>query len=444
MNHPQNRVLVLDQNEKPLMPCKPRTCRLLLRDHQAKVVSFKPFTIQLLAPSHHYTQKVQVGVDSGQRHIGLAITQNTKVLWQGEVELRQDVSKLLTTRKEYRRDRRNRKTRYRKSRFNRKRHGKQALDVWLPPSVRSKCEHNINWINRILQKLPATDLTIEVGKFDIQKMKDPSINGLGYQQGDLYGYQNVKQYVLDRDHYTCQICGNKNAGDQPKFHIHHIIYRSLGGSNTVSNLLTVCTNCHTTQNHAEGGKLYQLMKERKQIAGSYKGATFMNILRQRLFHAFPQAHFTYGYITTIHRNGLNLAKSHFNDAVTISGIQHITEQPNTVIMIQQFRLKKRSLHEATARKGLKHKNTTSKRNAKNTKQANGWYLNDYVQLADGRKGYLTSFSGKYTGRVTNLAGVKYHLSGKSHNLLALSKLSLLHHTGNWRFEIMKLANYQMH
>ena len=41
-------VYVLNKQGKPLMPCKPRKARILLRDDKAKVVKKIPFTIQLL------------------------------------------------------------------------------------------------------------------------------------------------------------------------------------------------------------------------------------------------------------------------------------------------------------------------------------------------------------------------------------------------------------
>ncbi len=65
----------------------------------------------------------------------------------------------------------------------------------------------------------------------------------------------------------------------------------------------------------------------------------MNMLRNRLLTAFPEAHFTYGYITTVQRKKLGLAKAHYRDAVAISGIQQIIEEPNSVVMFDQFRTK---------------------------------------------------------------------------------------------------------
>lgn len=432
----QNRVFVINKHGKALMPCKPRKARILLRDGKAKVIKKEPFTIQLLYGSAGYKQDISLGIDSGQRHIGLAVTSQDKVLFQGEVELRQDVKELIDTRRAYRKGRRNRKTRYRKARFLNRIAKKK--DGWLPPSVLSKVNHNINWIKRLLAVLPKADLHIEVGKFDIQKMKNPAINGEGYQRGDLYGYQNVKKFVLARDNYTCQVC--KKMGGKLK--IHHIIYRSLGGTNTVDNLITVCSKCHTAKNH-QTGILAKWCKDKKKVNKSYKGATFMNILRRRLFTAFPQAKFQYGALTTLQRADLGLTKSHYNDAVAISGIRKIKEKPTSIMMFKQFRKKKRSLHEATARKGRKTPNVTSKRNAKNTKYARGFWLNDYVKIKDSnKKGYISGFTAKGAGtRLRDIFGEYVSNSDKSYT--STKNISLINHSNNWQEQVITEKQYIM-
>lgn len=432
----QNRVFVINKHGKALMPCKPRKARILLRDGKAKVLKKEPFTIQLLYGSTGYKQDISVGIDSGQRYIGLAVTSQNKVLFQGEVELRQDVKKLIDTRRTYRRSRRNRKTRYRKSKFLNRIAKKK--DNWLPPSVASKVNHNINWIKRLLSVLPKADLHIEVGKFDMQKMKNPEINGEGYQQGDLYGYQTVKQFVLARDNYTCQVCKKKGG----KFKIHHIIYRSLGGTNTVDNLITVCSNCHTTKNH-QTGILAKWCKDKMKVNKSYKGATFMNILKRRLFLAFPQAKFQYGAWTTLQRVDLDLTKSHYNDAVAISGIRKVKAKPTSIMMFKQFRKKKRSLHEATARKGRKTPNITSKRNAKNTKYAKGFWLNDYVKIKDSnKKGYISGFMSKGTNvRLRDIFGEYVSNSDKSYT--STKNISLINHSNNWQKQVITEKQYIM-
>ena len=432
----ENRVFVLNQHGKALMPCSPCKARILLRDGKAKIIKKEPFTIQLLYGSTGYKQNVNLGIDSGQRHIGIAVTSQDKVLFQGEVELRKDVKSLLYTRRIYRRSRRNRKTRYRKARFL-NRVGKKK-DNWLPPSADSKVNHNINWINHFLMVLPSATLHIEVGKFDIQKMKDPTIKGLGYQQGDLYGYQTIKQFVLARDNYTCQVCKQKGG----KLKVHHIIYRSLGGTNTVDNLITVCAKCHTTKNH-QNGILAKWRQVKKKVAKSYRGATFMNILRRRLFTAFPQAHFQYGAWTTLQRAGLDLPKSHYNDAVAISGIQKINAKPTSIVMFKQFRKKKRSLHEATARKGRKTPNVTSKRNAKNTKYAKGFWLNDYVKIKDScKKGFISGFMSKGSSvRLRDIFG--HYVSATDKNYTTIKNLILINHHNNWQMQSISEKYYRM-
>ncbi|MDD4591078.1 MAG: hypothetical protein PHG06_11730, partial [Parabacteroides sp.] len=67
--------------------------------------------------------------------------------------------------------------------------------------------------------LPNPRLIIEVGKFDVQKMQSPSIEGTEYQKGNTYGYYDVRYYVFARDNYTCQVCKGKNKILQT----HHIV-----------------------------------------------------------------------------------------------------------------------------------------------------------------------------------------------------------------------------
>lgn len=431
----QNHVFVLNKHGQPLMPCSPRTARKLLKNNKAIVAKKEPFTIKLKYGSTGYKQAISVGVDSGQRHIGIAVVSQKKVFYQAEIELRQDVKKLIDTRCVYRRGRRSRNTRYRQPRFLNRTHSKK--NGWLPPSVASKCQHNINWINRFLDVLPKVDLHIEVGKFDIQKMKNPVITKFGYQQGDAYGYETVKQYVLARDNYTCQVCHHKGG----RLNVHHIIYRSKGGTNRPDNLITVCSECHTYKNHQPGGILYQWYQKKKKINKYLKGATFMNILRHRLWDAFPQAHFQYGAWTTIQRQHLHLFKAHFNDAVAISGIKSIDLQPNSVIMFKQFRKKKRSLHEAIPRKGRKRPNQTAKRNAKNTKVKKGFFLNDYVKVKDHPiKGYISGFS-NVSVYLKDCLG--QYLTITKYKQIALSKLQLINHHNNWGNTEILISNYIM-
>lgn len=418
------RVFVRNLRGQALMPCSQRKARLLLKQGKAKIVGYKPFTIQLTYATGEAKQEIHVGIDEGARHIGIAITSQNKVLAKGEVELRQDVHSLLTTRAMYRRDRRNRKTRYRKPIFlNRKR-----KDGWLPPSIEGKLNANFFWIDKFCSLVPNPKLRIEVGKFDVAKMINPEIQGVDYQHGQAYGYHDVRYYVFARDEYTCQVCKKKGK----ILHTHHIIYRSEGGTDRADNLITVCSDCHTSENHKQGGILWKWMKEHKKVK-QYKEATFMNILRVRTYKKYPNAIITYGSITTPKRKELGLEKTHYNDAIAITGIASIKENDNQIFCIKQFRKKKRSLHEAIARKGRKEPNRNQKRNEKNTKEKNGWYLNDKVVFR-GKVGWIRGFSGT-SAYIVDINGDYIQMPNKTYKQITLSKLEFLCHNNNWQYSV---------
>ena len=360
-----------------------------------------------------------------QKNIGFAVTSNDKVLVKGEVELRQDVSSNLTTRKTYRRSRRNRKTRYRKPRFlNRTSSKKQG---WLPPSVQSKIDITFRFIDKLCSYLPNYELHIEVGKFDVAKMINPEIQGVDYQKGQTYGFYDVRYFVFARDNYTCQVCKKKNKVLQT----HHIIYRNYGGTDRADNLITVCTDCHTSENHKPGGILYKWMMKQKKVK-LYKEPPFMNTLRKRIFKKYPNAIITYGSITTPHRKQLGLDKTHYNDAIAITGITSIKENCDDILKIKQFRKKKRSLHEATARKGRKTPNVKQIRNSKNTPYSKGYYLNDKVSVL-GKTGYICGFTngGAY---VKDIFDEYITLPNKTYKQVSYKYLKFINHNNNWQME----------
>lgn len=419
------RVFVQNMRRENLMPCSNGKARILLKENKAKIIGYKPFTIQLLIATGETKQEINLGVDVGSKHVGLAITSEDKVLAKGEITFRTDVKSLLETRKIYRRSRRNRKTRYRKPRFlNRKR-----KEGWLPPSVESRINNTFHWIDKFISLLPNPKLHLEVGKFDIQKMQTPDIQGTEYQEGPTASYHDVRYYVFARDRYTCQVCKQKDK----ILNTHHIVYRSHGGTDRADNLITVCTDCHTHENHQEGKILWDWMQKNKKVP-VYKDATFMNILRRRIFSNYPMARFTYGSEMTPKRKELDLEKTHANDAIAISEISVIKRNPTNLFRIIQFRKKKRSLHEATARKGRKEPNRLSKRNQKNTPYLKGFFLNDCVEIF-GLKGFITGFTnaGAYIKDIKGNYITKHSVSYKQ---VSFKEIIFLRHNNNWQFSII--------
>ena len=421
------RIFVMNMRGDPLMPCTQKKARILLKEGKAVIYKYDPFTIQLTYATGETKQDCHIGIDTCSKHIGMAITSENKVLFKGEIELRQDVKSNIDTKHIYRRSRRNRKTRYRQPRFlNRKR-----SDKWLPPSLQNRVDHTFHWIDTFCSLVSDPILHIEVGKFDTAKMINPEINGVDYQHGQTYGFFEERYFVFARDNYTCQCCGKSK---DKILQTHHIIYRSNGGTDRVDNLITVCTDCHTSKNHQKGGILYKWQEQHKKVK-QYKEPPFMNAIRKRIFARYPNAHTTYGSETTPHRKELGLEKTHYNDAITISGITNIKEDPKEWLLIKQFRKKKRSLHEATARKGRKEPNCFQKRNSKNTPFYRGFYLNDKVKVfGHGQIGYITGFTsgGAY---VKNVDGEYITIPNKSYKQVSIKYLKLLSHNNNWQYVV---------
>lgn len=301
-------VYVLSKQGKPLMPTKRYgKVRRMLNSGKAKVVKSKPFTIRLTYETTGHTQPVTLGIDSGYEKIGYSAITEKEELITGEVKLLQGVSERLKERSMYRSQRRSRK-RYRKPRFdNRKRQ-----EGWLAPSIQHKFDSHIRFIKYLMSILPITETIIEVANFDIQKIKNPTIEGKGYQEGEQYGYRNLREYILHRDGHKCQNPDCKNKSKNPTLEIHHMGFWKGDRSNRPGNLITLCDKCHTPANHK--GFLYGWEPKVK----SFKPETFMTIVRWKLVNALNCRH-TYGYITKQKRIELGLDKTHNNDAFVIAG-----------------------------------------------------------------------------------------------------------------------------
>lgn len=339
------RVYVINQRKQPLMPTKPQKARKLLKQGKAKVVNTKPFTIQLLYATGEAKQPITLGIDSGYLNIGFSAVTDKKELISGEVKLLQGMSKRITEKSMYRKIRRQR-LRYRKPRWSNR--TKSKPKGWLAPSIQHKLDSHIRFIEKLRKTLPITKIIIEVANFDIQKIKNPDIEGKEYQQGEQMGFWNLREYILHRDNHTCQNpdCKNKDKDKNPILEVHHIIFRSNGGTDTPSNLITLCNKCHTPSNHKKGKFLYEWQTNKPKIR-EFKDATFMSSVRwylaNKLKKNIKDVKITYGYITKNHRISLGLEKTHYNDAFCITkAIEQSRVEP---IIYKQVRRNNRSLEK---------------------------------------------------------------------------------------------------
>ena len=348
-------IYVIAQNGKPLMPTEHHgKVRWLLKRKRAKVVRRTPFTIQLLYGSGcERTQPVTLGIDTGYQTAGFSASTDKKVLFEAEEKMRTDIPQLLTERREKRGARRNRKIRYRKPRFNNRTREKG----WLPPSVEEKLNAHKNTISFILSFLPVSRIVIETAAFDIQKIKNPDIEGKKYQQGEQMGFWNAREYVLYRDGHTCRLCGGKRK--DPVLEAHHKIRRIDGGSDRPENLITLCSACHDLLHKG-------VIKADFRKPKGYKAEALMSVMRWELLRRLRAEYgeetvsMTFGYITKNTRIQHKLVKSHRIDA------RCIAKHPEAVsngewYVIRKLRCHNRKIHRDTILKGgIRKRNQTER------------------------------------------------------------------------------------
>lgn len=312
----------------------------LLRHGKVHVISRVPFIVQMGYESTTYTQEVSLGIDAGSKHIGVSATSTKKELFAAQVELRSDVTKLLSDRRQLRRTRRCRKTRYRKPRFDNRKRKKGRL----APSVGQRVESHLKVIRLVHGLLPITRTTIEVAQFNTHKIKNQSIMGDEYQQGEQMGFWNVREYVLARDGHRCVHCNGRSK--DPILNVHHLESRKTGG-NSPSNLITLCETCHKAYHRGE----FDLKIKR---GTTLRDAAVMNIMRwavyERAMAEFENVHLTYGYVTKHTRIENGIEKMHTADAYCIAENVH-AKRLEKYFMCRCVPRHTRALHVCSPKKG---------------------------------------------------------------------------------------------
>ena len=407
------KVFVLNMRGQVLMPCSPPKARKLLRAGKAVPVRRTPFVIQLTVPTGETKQPITLGVDAGYKHVGLSATTAKEELLASEVELRQDVTGLLSNRLALRRARRNRKTRYRAPRFDNR--VRSEHKGWLAPSVENRIQAHISRIEAVCRVLPITKIVIETASFDIQKIKNPEVEGTDYLQGDQLGFWNVREYVLFRDGHVCQAC--KGRSKDLILNVHHIESRKTGGD-APGNLITLCEACHKAY-HA--GKLKQFSPRR---GASFRAETFMGIMRWTVFNRLRERHpelpvtNTYGYLTKHKRIVAGLPKTHCTDAFCIAGVLD-AKRRGEYLFQKQTRRHNRQIHKLTILKGGVRKRHQA------PYLVHGFRLFDKV-LCKGEVGFIFGrrSSGAFDVRRLNGTKISAGISYKKLSLLEKRKMFL--------------------
>jgi hypothetical protein len=109
----------------------------------------------------------------------------------------------------------------------------------MPPSLRSRIGNVLTWAHRYGGWTPVSRIEIERVKFDTALLQNPEITGALYQRGELFGWE-IRSYLLEKFGRRCVYCGRGETA----FEIDHVVPRSRGGSDRVSNLVLSCHDCN--------------------------------------------------------------------------------------------------------------------------------------------------------------------------------------------------------
>lgn len=335
-------VYVRNHDGAALMPCRPAKARKLLRAGKAKIIAHRPFTVQLTWQCEGQVQNVTCGIDKGSSITGVACVSNGTVVLAAEIQHRQDVKAKLEDRRDRRKSRRARRW-YRPARFLNRASSKRSGR--LPPSIRTNVEEVIRVIQRL--PLPITNLVIEDVQIDIARLNNPDLKGSQYQ--DLTRLdENLRIACLMRDGYRCQHCGKGSV----RLEAHHIQWRSQGGKDTLTNVITLCEPCHhrlhegkmTLNMTGVSGHLDQVAQRTMQ------GKRYLYTTLRRLAPLTT----VFGYETAIYRKYLNLSKTHIVDAMCIATLEtgEVVSIPQTNVYQIGFRPRQtRKQYHSQPRKG---------------------------------------------------------------------------------------------
>ena len=456
-------VFVLDQHKNPLMPCSEKRARQLLECGRAVIHKMAPFTIRLKdrTADESAFQPLRIKFDPGSKTTGVAIilegAKGPKVIFLGEIVHKADIKARLDKRRSLRRGRRNRKTRYRQPRFqNRKRKG-----GWLPPSLEARVNQTLHALAKIRKLTPITQLSVEHIKFNTQKMQNPEISGIEYQQGTLLGYE-VREYLLEKWGRCCVYCDATDVA----FQVEHVHPKNLGGSDRVSNLALACPACNTSKNNqplaeflvrdagrrrraAQHAQDYarqdphkqkeraeweasRLERVQQQMKAPLKDAALMNATRWRLYEQLKTSGLPVeggsGARTKKQRIAQDLPKEHYYDALCV-GESTPTAFTTFPDYVQVWTAKGRGVRRmcGTDKYGFPIRHRSRR------KQHFGFQTGDLVQAIIPRGKY----AGTYTGRVLVRASGSFDISSDGRRVaqgVSYKYCRIIHRGDGWQYE----------
>lgn len=343
-------VFVLDRKGRPLMPCSEKRARKLLGAGRARVHRLHPLAIRLVDRrlEDSQLQPLRLSLDPGSKATGLAIARVEQAP-EGDpvmhvaalfelVHRGQAIREGLQRRAMLRRARRGRKTRYRAPRFL----NRAKPQGWLAPSLQHRVQTTAAWVCRLRRLAPITSLAQELVRFDMQLMQAQdegrSIEGVQYQRGELAGFE-VGEYLLAKWGRKCAYCDAQNVA----FEKEHIVARSMGGSNRVSNLTLACRPCNQRKGNLDVREFLAKQPQRlarilAQAKAPLKDAAAVNATRWALLERLKDTGLPVetgsGGLTKFNRTHLGIPKTHALDAACVGKVGDVRRPAQPTLQIK--------------------------------------------------------------------------------------------------------------
>ncbi|QST02541.1 HNH endonuclease (plasmid) [Pontibacillus sp. ALD_SL1] len=456
-------VCVLNKNKEPLDMCHPAKARKLLKRGKAVVHKRYPFVIRLkekkeTVSNHSYEAKI----DPGSKITGLTITKGNNVVVLSELHHKKGISEELQSRNSLRRGRRGRKTRYRRCKFPNQKGQTSSFTTnrprgWLAPSLGSRISQTENLLRKLMRFIPIDSLALELVKFDTQKLENPEIKGVEYQQGELNGYE-VREYLLEKWGRKCAYCHEEDV----PLEVEHIEPRSKGGSDRVSNLTLACRPCNEEKgslflsewleaSKKKKSKRYKtisseipkVLRKRKQ---PLKDASAVNATRWALYNKLKNRELPLysqsGAKTKMQRIKSDLPKEHYYDALCVGDSLHwnfFTDQVlefhatgrgnRQMARVDKYGFPKQHTHTEKYDKKGKRKGHRERKKLCNNVQTGDIV---YALVPTGKK------QGTYFGRVSirhnGFFNIKNHLTGETIQGVSWKHCQVVHRNDGWDYK----------
>ena len=388
------------------MPCHPARARKLLDSGKARVYRRYPFTIILTEREGGDLQEIELKIDPGSKVTGISLVahfqRGLKLIWGCNLKHRgKKIHEGLEKKRAVRRSRRNRKTRYRQPRFKNRR----RKNGWLAPSLKSRVDNVYAWAKKLQGLAPLSQIAVETSRFDTQLMQNPEIEGVEYQQGELFGYE-VREYLLEKWKRRCAYCDRENV----PLEVEHIVSKARGGTDRVSNLTLSCRRCNEkkgTKNIRDflSKKPEKLEKILSHAKIPLKDAAAVNTIRLAIGNSLKvlglPVSFWSGGRTKLNRTKQSYPKDHFIDAACVG------ETGAQVFISQGFRpLLISATGRGTRQVCRVNRYGFPRTSAKRTKRIHGFQTGDLIQakVTAGKK------AGVYKGRVAVRASGNFNIT----------------------------------